>query len=470
MVRLALLAGLAVACVMLVQAILAAQQVEQRTIAYAATATHIAVPSPTSTTGFLPEAATSTPQTIATTGPSNTFLVQPIPSLPDAPLPATALPEMNAYNLINILVLGSDRYSDQNSYRTDVIVIVSINQSSQTVSLLSIPRDLYVYIPGWGMERINAAELYQTRISTTRHPLGLLAETIEYNLGLRIDHLARVDFDRFEQLIDLLGGVDVPVDCAVSGFQLAEQGWTPFTLEPGFHHMDGALALWYVRQRVSSSDFDRNRRQQIMLRALGHSLLAKEVLASIPALWGQLTQMVETDLSLETVLGLVPMALNLDASRIESHFLGPAEVNPWQSPSGASVLVIDSIPFAQTLQRFLTPPIENQLVQEQARVQVLNGSNMPDADRLAAARLEWYGLAALPLGSAGIVQDRTTIYDYTGRVKGSSLGSIEQLLGASDGDVYLPRETRQEADFTVVIGNNYEPCVIDPWRSFPQVD
>jgi LCP family protein required for cell wall assembly len=153
---------------------------------------------------------------------------------------------MNAYNLINILVLGSDRYSDQNSYRTDVIVIVSINQSSQTVSLLSIPRDLYVYIPGWGMERINAAELYQTQISTTRHPLGLLAETIEYNLGLRIDHLARVDFDRFEQLIDLLGGVDVPVDCAVSGFQPPSRAGRPLRWSRDF-------ITWMERSRCGTS-------------------------------------------------------------------------------------------------------------------------------------------------------------------------------------------------------------------------
>ena len=324
--------------------------------------------------------------------------------------------------MINVLVLGSDRRGDVGTYRTDAILVVSINQTTQTVNLLSIPRDLYVYIPGWGMDRVNTAELHQTQTGTSGHPLGLLAETIEYNLGIRIDHLARIDFVRFEQLIDALGGVTVPVDCPVTGYQLADNSWVPFVLQPGVHRLDGELALWYVRQRMDSSDFDRNRRQQIVLRALWQVLRESDLLANLPAFWDQLTQIVETDVSLDTMLGLVPLALNLSPTRIESHFLGLDEVNLWRTPSGASVLLMDPAPLAETLQRFFTPPTQNQLVQEQAYVQVLNGAAIDQADALAAARLQWYGLSAIAGGLSGTPVEKTTIYDLLDASKAAAWG------------------------------------------------
>lgn len=471
-VMLALIAG----GIRLIQELPKLREHEARLVAYAATATHIAVPSPT--VAFVPTAtpAPTLPEPSPVLIPtSEDLFFLPTPTLdytpiPDAPPRATPFPYDPAYNLINILVLGSDRRGDVGAYRTDAILVVSINQTAQTVNLLSIPRDLYVFIPGWGMDRVNTAELHQTQIGASSHPLGLLAETIEYNLGIHIDHLARIDFARFEQLIDTVGGVTVPVDCPVSGYQLADGVWVPFVLQPGVHRLNGELALWYVRQRMDSSDFDRNRRQQIVLRALWQAVRESDLLANLPLFWDQMTQIVETDVSLDTMLGLVPLALNLSPAKIESHFLGLDEVNLWHTPSGASVLVMDPAPLIETLRRFFSPPTQNQLVQEQARVQVLNGGSLDQADYLAAARLQWYGLVAIPAGVSGTPAERTTIYDFTGRVKGSSLGLLQRLLGVADADVVLVDDSTREVDFTVVIGNDYVSCVTDPWRAFVQSD
>ncbi len=452
-------------------------QVEQRRVAYAATATQlVSTPliSPAPILSVTPLAPpTPTPQLIPTT--------QDLAILPTAtptigedvniPAPIGLLPEQTDYELVNFLLAGSDRRSPTRAYRTDVILIMSVNWTTQTVNLLSIPRDLYVYIPGWGMDRINTAELHQTQTQTTHHRLGLLAETIEYNLGIRIDHIARVDFEAFESWVDLIGGITVPVDCPTSGYQLneTETAWVPFALEPGMHDLDGALALWYVRQRIDSSDFDRNRRQQIVLRAIWRKSVNSELVGRLPELWNALTQSIETDVTLDQALMYAPLFMQLNADKIESHFLGLDEVDLAQTPNGSSVLAIDPEPFYQRLHHFLTPPTLNRLSGEQAIVEVLNASSFPQADQLAAAQLNWAGIIALTQGGVEPLLARTTLYDYTGQVKGSSLATIRSTLGLADTDVLLAQPSDPtNAHFRLILGENYRSCQTSAWRAFAQ--
>jgi len=232
--------------------------------------------------------------------------------------------------------------------------------------------------------------------------------------------------------------------------------------------MDGSLALWYVRQRMDSSDFERNRRQQIALRALWRQAVNSDLPRSLPSIWDTLRQSVETDLTLDQALGYIPLVVGLDASRIESHFLGLDEVNLWRTPNGASVLVIDPEPLVLTLNRFLTPPVENQLNGERATINVLNASGIVDADQLAAAQLQWIGLIAIPQGTSNTPFERTVVYDHTGQVKGSSRGAIQTALGLANSEIHLASEYAETADFTVVIGANYQSCVTSPWKAFPQ--
>ncbi len=460
--------------------VLDANSERERRISLAATATHVALPTMTASPTM---ALSPTPSPLPTVTPvliptAEDLMILPTSTpqqtLPPGILPkAILLPQHSVYDLVNFLVIGSDRLGIGEVYRTDVIVIISVNRTTQTVNLLSVPRDLYVYIPGWGMARINTAELYETQIENSTHRLGLLAEAVEYNLGVRIDHLARVDFESFEALIDMLGGVTIPVDCAVTGYQPSSSvagQWEPFTLEPGIHHLNGAMALWYARQRIESSDFDRNRRQQIILRAVWNQIQEQDLVSSLPALWSSLTETVDTDLTLEQVLSFIPLLLTLDSSRLESHFIGLDEVNLWVAPGGANVLVIDPQPFARTLTSFLTPPTDNHLVSEQARVGVLNGSAIESADRLAAAQLQWKGLVAIPQGVAAPALSRTTVYDYTGRLKGSSLGTIQEALGLESTDFLIIQDETSSVDFTVVLGENYRTCVTSPWEAFSQPD
>ena len=165
------------------------------------------------------------------------------------------------------------------------------------------PRDLWVSIPGWENQRINTAYQHGISVDYPGGGAGLLKETILYNLGIRIDHTAMVEFDGFRQIVDTLGGVDVPVSCAYTDWRYRSQlrpgnenNWHLYTTGPGLIHMDGDLALWYARSRQKSSDFDRGRRQQEVLRALFIQALQTGTLTRIPELYNDLNSTVETDL------------------------------------------------------------------------------------------------------------------------------------------------------------------------------
>jgi LCP family protein required for cell wall assembly len=180
---------------------------------------------------------------------------------------AVALVPTGEYDILNILLLGSDQRPNDPSYRTDTLIVVSVNRTTNTVNLLSIPRDLYLYIPGYGMDRINTASIRGDIARWQGRGAGLIAYTVQYNLGIRIDRYARVNFDGFKQIVDALGGIDVAVDCPLTDYRLASPKLDPnnlssyqrFTLPIGYHHMDGSLALWFARSRETTSDFDRNR-------------------------------------------------------------------------------------------------------------------------------------------------------------------------------------------------------------------
>src|SRR5690606_2262066 len=139
-----------------------------------------------------------------------------------------------------------DTTNPDNSGRTDVLTIVSVNRTAGTVSMLSIPRDLYVYIPDHQVARINTAFGWGETNLGEGEGAQLLIDTIRYNLGLEIDYYARVDFNGFHQIVDDLGGVEVAVDCAIQDWRLREPGldptvednWEMFTLPVGVHLMD----------------------------------------------------------------------------------------------------------------------------------------------------------------------------------------------------------------------------------------
>jgi LCP family protein required for cell wall assembly len=193
----------------------------------------------------------------------------PFKAIPQADRPTA---EPAAAQAVNILMVGSDSRVDAGNpkswsvgaQRTDAIMLLHIAADHQSAYVMSIPRDSWVTIPGHGTAKINAAFSWGGP--------SLMVQTIESLTGVRIDHVAIVDFEGFKQITDALGGVTITVPQTVSSFQ--------GTIKAGTQNMDGATALTYVRQRYNlpGGDFDRVKRQQNWIRAVMVKLMSSGTL------------------------------------------------------------------------------------------------------------------------------------------------------------------------------------------------
>jgi LCP family protein required for cell wall assembly len=248
---------------------------------------------------------------------------------PDIDIPApTGLLEQPA-GQTNILLLGSDQRPSDGGFRTDTIILVTLNTELGTVNITTFPRDLYVYIPGYTVQRINTAFAFGD--------FEGLALTFEYNFGVRPDHYVLINFWSFVDIVDSLGGINVNVERTFTDHR---DGYGDYTVYAGNVSMDGQTVLWYVRARYTTSDFDRGRRQQEVLEAIGNKLLSLDALTRAPELYDIYRNNVTTDLGLEDIISMIPLAAKLaDNTRIHRYAISPNEVYNWTNYSGAMVLV-----------------------------------------------------------------------------------------------------------------------------------
>jgi LCP family protein required for cell wall assembly len=370
----------------------------------------------------------------------------------------------NGQETVNFLLIGADR-SMGTSFRTDTMVIAILRPNEGQVSLISIPRDLWVSIPGWENQRINTAYQHGNSAGYPGGGPGLLKDTIQYNLGIRIDHTALVDFDGFRQIVDTLGGVDIPVACAYTDWRLIdpsynpenENNWNLYTTGPGVVHMDGDLALWYARSRQKSNDFDRGRRQQEVLRALFTQALQADTLKRIPELYNNLRSSVETDLGLGDLLQLAVYAPKMTSADIRSYYIRPPYVSSWITNGGAYVL----LPNEEALQGLLTEAMSpsTQVVQKQAVViEVMNGTSIQGYETLASTRLNYAGYETRIIPpdrtdyAYSVLIDKTTTQDY------NQSEPILNVMGMLPGSVVSSPDPNSTVHYTLILGYDYEPC------------
>ena len=233
---------------------------------------------------------------------------------------------------INILLMGSDQRSDP-SFRTDVMILVSINSEDATISLVSFPRDLYVTIPGYIPNRINVAQSYGG--------FTLVQSVFQTNFGVVPKYYMLTDFNSFRRTIQILGDLDVEVAKPIR--DKCDLPWSDYgycSLEPGTVRMDAKTALWYVRSRGSSSDFDRTRRAQEVLVAMGKRVLSLNAINHASELYEVLVQNVETNVPPSLITDLLPVAFRvaLDPDRIQHYAVDPSMVSDYVDPYGQWVL------------------------------------------------------------------------------------------------------------------------------------
>ena len=376
----------------------------------------------------------------------------------------TALPPLTDNETINFLLIGSDKRPGS-SYRTDTIVVAVVWPKEGQVSLISIPRDLWIYIPTVGMQRVNTAYQSGELNGYIGGGPGLLKETITYNLGIRIDHTAMVDFDGFRRIVDTLGGVEVPIACSYTDWRLIdpsydqynEDNWWMYTVGPGQIHMDGDLALWYARARSKSNDFDRGRRQQEVIRAIIGQALQTSTFSKIPQLYNDLSSTVITDLELADVVRMAPYALNFTNANIRGYYIRPPYVSSWMTPGGAAVLLPNEAELSQMLieaTTLSTFAVERQSV----KVEIQNGVTYDSWDALAASRLNYAGYQTSISNADRRDYGASVLVDFTPGQDPNQRQTILSTLNLFSANVISQPDANSPVQYRVILGYDYEPC------------
>lgn len=473
-----------------------------RSTAYQATATALAASADSSQNvmQFIAQFVTNTPESVPTVVPTES-LPTAIPVVPTASVNTIATPYVaptffppsasdlvsiagtavptpvplipRDYELVNIMLLGGDdELSTDGTIRTDTMIVVSINTQTRTVSMLSLPRDLFVYVPTPTMTRLNTVYGIGESFGWQGGGWELLRETIFYNFGINVHYFAKVDFTGFETIIDTLGGVDIAVDCTYEDYYPnavidptlpVEQNYSLRTLDVGYYTFDGFDALWYARTRRVADDFDRGRRQQQMLRAIFRAALREGLVASVPQLWGDITQVVQTNIPFDLVLGLLPIALEVDPANIANYTLTRTyHTLPWQPTEGPFqgqyVQLPVYEPIRQLLTEFYQPPTANQVATQLARIAVYNGTGIEGLDKVAVEKLRDAGILAVASGAAPAPIDASHIVDYVGDDKGSPLPTMLSGLGLPETSVERAPDPDRIQEYAITLGADYDSC------------
>jgi polyisoprenyl-teichoic acid--peptidoglycan teichoic acid transferase len=245
------------------------------------------------------------------------------------------------------VLLGSD-FRPQSGTRTDTIILVAIDGASGRASMVSFPRDLWVSIPGYGEQRIN-----------TVMQIGgfqLLANTLQTNFGIYPTQFMMIDMPGFIEVIDILGGIEFTTEQYTGDIcerTLSPDKWCE--VYPGMVSMNSDWALWYVRARYNSSDFDRMRRNQEVAKAIFDKAISPMGMIRMPELMRIYESEVESNINPDQIRPLVSFAMNINSDEdVRRFIIGPNETTSWTTQQGASVLLPNGPAIQAVLQEALT--------------------------------------------------------------------------------------------------------------------
>jgi polyisoprenyl-teichoic acid--peptidoglycan teichoic acid transferase len=258
---------------------------------------------------------------------------------------------------VTIVLMGADTRdrATEGASRSDVIMLVTIDPISQTAALLSLPRDLYVPLPGFDQQRINTAYFWGDYNQLPGGGPQLAMDTIEYNFGIPVDRYGVIDFNGFRQAIDAIEGVDVDVPREIidDEYPTEDYGVETLIIPAGRVHLDGALALKYVRTRHADSDFGRLQRQQQVLLAVRDKALSIGQLGKVPEVLNVVGDALRTDLTLPEILALAKKWMQIPRENIHTYRIDETMATPWVTPQGGQVLLPDREKIAEVVAQFL---------------------------------------------------------------------------------------------------------------------
>lgn len=385
---------------------------------------------------------------------------------------------------INILVTGRGGWDHDAPNLTDTIILASIHKVNKTISMLSIPRDLYVeYDNVGGAGRIN--EIYRNNIPLTNssaEAMWALKDKITQITGEDIHYYVNIDFESFTQVVDIFDGVEITLDKNFIDTTYPDgQGWhVTFFLKKWTWTLDGETALKYARSRHSTSDFDRSLRQQKILSALKNKIISNGLLknsSKIKDLYRVFNKYVETDMSLKQMLSLAPL-VNDNYSLISSNlndscFYGTQNCEKWgflyvpqrDLFGGASVLLLDGSyqwalsDYSDIASYFDLVFNKTNIFKENFTINVFNWAkqNFLASTMADSIKKYWFNIPAYnSIGNANKIYENSIIYYNNVDEDSETIQALKQFTTAQFIKTNYPKYSAYETQIEIVLGKDYD--------------
>ena len=399
--------------------------------------------------------------------------------------------QKDAFGHTNILIMGKAGKNNEGADLTDTILVASLDQDNKTITMVSIPRDLYIKDALIGNSKINEVNFNANKhFQNKEEGLRYTKNKIEELTGSPIHYWIMVDFEGFVKIVDIFGGIDVVVEEAIYDVQYPKDGtyiYEPFKLSAGAQHLDGKTALKYVRSRKSTSDFDRARRQQQTIYALKEKALESKIIFDqnkISEIFKTLKENIVTNITPKEILTFGAIAGEYNKDKIiqrlmhdDPRFCGGLLYTPErQYYDGMFVLLTaGGLDF---LHRFMDLNFNYPLVNhENLKIQILNGTSKAGVASNLRQILNRYCLNINRYGNAkNLTVTETTYYykeqlDETGKPINKKSQTLDFLLTMIPGKIstQIPQEYAEymlENDLIIEIGSDYVNSgyyLIDPF-------
>jgi LCP family protein required for cell wall assembly len=430
--------------------------------------------------------------TATATGAGASTSAAPTAIVPTATLdPLAGVQLWNDPRRVTILLMGIDqRQGEAGPFRTDTMILISVDPVRRIAGVLSIPRDLWVTIPGFQPNRINTANYLGDNAGLPGGGAELAAQTVELNLGIPINYYVMINFDVFTQVVSTLtpNGVEVcPAEEIVDDFYPdGSYGFLQIRFPAGCQRLDAERLLQYARTRHGNSDFDRAARQQEVLRAFRTELLnvggLANVIVQIPMLWDQVAANVRTNMSLDQMLSLAQLAQDIAQDNISFGVIGPPlAVSLATTNTGDDVLIPNQFEINRLLVEVFNPQSAGTSAATAATA-TTGGTGTTRAELRAAAQAENATIAVFNnttiAGLAGQTRDYlvsrqvtiaevgntqtptgepTTIRVYSGMM--ATARYLVDLLGLPEDRIVTANDGATTADILIVAGPDIQPLL-----------
>jgi LCP family protein required for cell wall assembly len=409
-----------------------------------------------------------------------------LPTLPDPAVsaetageisaPELELPKWDGASRINIVFFGlRGGEEDGCSTCTDTIMVLTVDPVTKTAGMLSIPRDMWVNIPGAGYGRINTAWAIGENAKLPGGGPQLAMQTVSQFIGVPIHYYVQVDFGTFVSFINLIGGIDIYVEERMV-LDPEGEGADHFVLKPGdYRHLTGKRALAYARcrhesQGCSGGDVGRARRQQQVILAIRDKVLEPETFTSLlsqaPQLYAEFSSGVRTNLPLEDALRMAVLAKDIHVEDIRQGVIDTTMAIPTDTTiNGVPANVLRPVPDLIRILRDeifvpggpLSPIAQGDAVtlmqSEEAKIRLINNTYVTDLEQRTAAFLNARGMQVAEVGSPTGYASRTKVILYTSRLY--TLRYLQDLFGLESPQIVILPDPASTVDMEIRLGEDW---------------